>query len=160
MIYTPMVQKAMKLAYAVHHGQTDRSGVPYIFHPYCVAEAVCAIKPDENFVCAALLHDVLEDTDVTAAQLEKEFPCEVTEAVVLLTHSRKEDYFDYIRQLKTNTIARCVKIFDLLHNLDQDRLSGAEGVTEEQQKAWSQKYRAAYEILSEDAYGEGTGRPD
>ena len=149
MIYTPLVQKAMKLSYAVHHGQTDRSGVPYIFHPFHVAEAVCAVMPEEIPVCAALLHDVLEDTDVTLEQLEKEFPKEVAEAVSLLTHGEKEDYFDYIRRLRGNPIAVQVKLMDLSHNMDQSRLDGCNSVTDEQKRMWEEKYKKAAALLRE-----------
>ena len=62
MIYTPLTIKAMKLAYKAHEGQYDQSGVPYIFHPVHVAEQM----DDEITTCIALLHDVLEDTSVTA----------------------------------------------------------------------------------------------
>ena len=54
MIYTALTKKAMKVAYEAHHGQTDRSGTPYIFHPFHVAEQM----DDELSVCTALLHDV------------------------------------------------------------------------------------------------------
>ena len=60
MIYTPLTNKAMRLAYDAHHGQADKSGLPYIFHPYHLAEQMT----DEITVCAALLHDVVEDTSV------------------------------------------------------------------------------------------------
>ena len=55
MIYTALTKKAMKVAYEAHHGQTDRSGTPYIFHPFHVAEQM----DDELSVCTALLHDCL-----------------------------------------------------------------------------------------------------
>ena len=70
MIYTALTKKAMKVAYEAHHGQTDRSGVPYIFHPFHVAEQM----DDELSVCAALLHDGVEDTEITFEDLEKDFP--------------------------------------------------------------------------------------
>ena len=65
MIYTPLTMKAMKIAYDAHHGQVDKSGVPYIFHPCHLAEQMT----DEVSTCVALLHDVAEDTDVTLEQL-------------------------------------------------------------------------------------------
>ena len=69
MIYTSMTIKAMKLAYKAHEGQVDRSGVPYIFHPIHLAEQM-----DEEISCTvALLHDVVEDTEVTLAELERRF---------------------------------------------------------------------------------------
>ena len=62
MIYTALTKKAMKVAYEAHHGQTDRSGTPYIFHPFHVAEQM----DDELSVCTALLHDVgRADPDAT-----------------------------------------------------------------------------------------------
>ena len=88
MIYTELTKKAMQLAYDAHHGQLDKSGVPYIFHPFHVAEQM----NDEYTVCVALLHDIVEDTEVTIAELEKIFPPEVTEAVRLLTHDKELPY--------------------------------------------------------------------
>mgnify|MGYP002225017817 CR=1 FL=1 len=69
MIYTALTKKAMKVAYEAHHGQTDRSGTPYIFHPFYVAEQM----DDELSVCTALLHDVIEDTEITFEDLTGEF---------------------------------------------------------------------------------------
>ena len=69
-------------AYAAHHGQTDKSGVPYIFHPYHVAEQMT----DEFTTFVALLHDVVEDTSLTFEELEDQFPKEVLDALRLLTH--------------------------------------------------------------------------
>ena len=147
MIYTPLIQEAMKLAYKAHQGQKDPSGVPYIFHPFYVAELVCRTKAEETPACVALLHDVLEDTDVTLKDLEEQFPKEVTEAVVLLTRSPEENYFDYIRKLKKNPVARQVKVMDLHHNMNKGRLEGCKNVSEDQKKCWNEKYNRALCIL-------------
>lgn len=120
MIYTELTAKAMRLAYDAHHGQTDKAGVPYIFHPYHLAEQMT----DELTACAALLHDVAEDTPVTLEELEREFPREVTDALRLLTHAPDVDYLDYVRALAQNPIARAVKLSDLRHNSDETRLLG------------------------------------
>ena len=77
MIYTQLTCEAMKIAYNAHHGQVDKGGIPYIFHPYHLAEQM----PDEYTTCVALLHDVVEDTDVTLEMLRDSFPEEVVEAV-------------------------------------------------------------------------------
>ena len=78
MIYTEMTRKAMKLAYDAHQGQTDKSGVPYIFHPIHLAEQM---QEEDTAVCA-LLHDVVEDTPYTLADLaDMGFPREVTDAL-------------------------------------------------------------------------------
>lgn len=143
MIYTPLTNKAMKLAYNAHHGQVDQSGMPYIFHPFHVADQMT----DEITTCAALLHDVVEDTDVTVAELEREFPKAVTDAVRLLTHEQGTDYFDYVRALKNNPVARTVKLADLAHNSDMTRLRGCGNVSDEQIAGWRKKYKKAREIL-------------
>ena len=144
MIYTPLTNEAMRIAYRAHHGQKDYNGVPYIFHPIHLAEAM----DDEISCCVALLHDVVEDTDVTLAQLEEIFPKEVTEAVSLLTHREGVDYFEYVRCIKDNPIARKVKLADLAHNSDQSRCVGS-GLTEQRKAAWKDKYEKATKILTE-----------
>lgn len=85
MIYTHLTNEAMKLAYAAHHGQVDKGGIPYIFHPFHLAEQM----QDEYTTCVALLHDIVEDTDVTPEELAKTFPKEVVDAVVLMTHKKE-----------------------------------------------------------------------
>ena len=80
---------------------------------------------DEVSVCVALLHDVVEDTGLTFADLEREFPPEVTDALRLLTHEKGTDYFDYVRALRGNPVAVEVKLADLAHNSDESRLPGA-----------------------------------
>ncbi|MDE6775829.1 MAG: HD domain-containing protein [Ruminococcus sp.] len=145
MIYTELTKKAMLIACNAHHGQHDKSGFPYIFHPYHLAEQM----NDEISVCVALLHDVVEDTDITIHELENKFPPEITEAVKLLTYNGKEDYFDYIRRLKTNPYAKLVKIADLTHNLDQSRLLNTDDIPEYKRAYWKEKYTHAYEILTE-----------
>lgn len=143
MIYTPMTKKAMNLAYKAHHGQLDKSGVPYIFHPIHLAEQM----NDEVSCCVALLHDTVEDTDVTLEDLAKEFPREVVDAVGLLTHAEGEDYFDYVRAIKTNPVATKVKLADLAHNGDQSRCIGSD-IPESRMAAWKEKYSKAKAILT------------
>ena len=144
MIYTPLTNKAMRIAYQAHHGQLDYNGIPYIFHPIHLAESM----DDEYSCCVALLHDVVEDTDVTLEQLKAVFPAEVTDAVALMTHSDDTDYFDYVRAIKTNPIARKVKLADLAHNSDQSRCVGSD-LTEERKAKWRAKYEKATKILTE-----------
>ena len=145
MVYTPLTIKAMKLAYAAHHGQTDKSGVPYIFHPYHVAEQMT----DEFTACAALLHDVVEDTGLTFKELEDQFPKEVLDALRLLTHEKGVDYFEYVRAIKENPIAKAVKLADIAHNSDETRLTGCRDATQEQIIRWREKYAKAKRILEE-----------
>ena len=140
MIYTPLTKKAMRIAYDAHHGQTDKVGVPYIFHPMHLAEQMT----DVYTTCAALLHDVVEDTDWTIEQLENEgFPKEVIDALRLLTHDESVPYMEYVAAIKKNPIAKAVKLADLAHNSDASR---AEYV-DERMKQRMEKYRAAKELL-------------
>lgn len=140
MIYTHLTNEAMKLAYKAHHGQVDKGGIPYIFHPYHLAEQM----PDEYTTCVALLHDVVEDTDVTLEELAKIFPREVVEAVAVMTHGEDEPYLDYVQRISANPIARIVKLADLHHNSDQSRLENADEAT---LAHFREKYRKAFEIL-------------
>ena len=144
MIYTPLTNAAMKLAYRAHHGQTDYNGLPYIFHPIHLAEQM----DDEISCCVALLHDVVEDTAVTLDELKTIFPPAVTDAVALLTHSKDTDYFDYVRAIKTNPVARKVKLADLAHNSDQTRCIGS-CLTADKLHHWRLKYDNAIRILTE-----------
>lgn len=142
MIYTPLTIRAMSVAYDAHHGQLDKSGVPYVLHPLHLAEQM----DDEISCCAALLHDVVEDTEVTLEQLAKEFPAQVVEAVRLLTHNPDTDYYDYVRSIKGNPIAVKVKLADLAHNMDASRFSGVE-VPNERIGYFRDKYTKALAIL-------------
>lgn len=144
MIYTPMTIKAMKLAYQAHMGQVDHNDVPYIFHPYHLAEQMT----DEISCTVALLHDVVEDTEVTLDDLAKEFPSDVVAAVALLTHDKHTDYFEYVKEIKKSPIARMVKLADLNHNSDESRLDGS-GLTADQIAYWRKKYTKAKAILLE-----------
>lgn len=143
MIYTALTCEAMKIAYAAHHGQVDKSGIPYIFHPIHLAEQM----QDEYTTCVALLHDVVEDTDVTLEELAKVFPTEVVEAVRTMTHDKDEPYLDYVRRVKENPIAKAVKLADLRHNSDESR---APNIDEAKRTYFREKYRKAFEILEED----------
>lgn len=143
MIYTEMTMKAIRIMFAAHKEQLDKSGLPYVFHPWHVAEQMT----DEASCTAALLHDVIEDTEVTAECLLSEgISPEVVEAVKLLTHPRGMDYFDYVRRLKANPIARAVKLADLRHNSDPTRTIPN---ATEHDKQRHEKYAKAIAILQE-----------
>lgn len=142
MIYTPLTIRAMQIAYDAHHGQTDKAGVPYVFHPLHLAEAM----EDEICCCTALLHDVVEDTAVTLEDLAAVFPPEVVEAVALLTHEEGTDYFDYVRRIRSNPIALKVKLADLAHNSDTTRFAGV-SVPEDRIGYFRDKYTKAKAIL-------------
>ncbi|MDR1542486.1 MAG: HD domain-containing protein [Clostridiales bacterium] len=142
MIYTSMTKKAMKTAYEAHKDQLDKSGLPYIYHPIHLAEQM----ENELAVCAALLHDVVEDTSVTVEDLKSEgFSEKVIEAVQLLTHDDAVDYMDYVKKIKDsgNAVAKEIKVADLKHNSDITRL---ESINEKMADNL-EKYKRALELL-------------
>lgn len=144
MIYTKLTNKAIRLAYEAHAGQTDRSGLPYICHPLHVAESM----EDEVTTVVALLHDVVEDTVWTIEELRGEgFPEEALEALALLTHDEDVPYMDYVRKIGENPIAKAVKLSDLAHNSDLSRLP----CVTSKDLARAEKYRQAAAILKGEA---------
>lgn len=146
MIYTNLTKKAMKIACKAHEGQVDQTGTPYIFHPYHIAEQM----DDEASTCVALLHDVVEDTDMTIEMLMEEFPPEVTDAVKLLTHEKGTDYYDYVRSIKQSPLAMKVKLADLEHNSDETRFTENDQVSEKTLEYFRNKYSKAKQILLEE----------
>lgn len=141
MIYTTLTKKAMKIAYEAHKNQIDKSGMPYVFHPIHIAEQM----KDEKTTCVALLHDVIEDTDLTPEQLRKYgFDEAIIAALKLLTHNKLIPYMDYIRAIKENDIATAVKIADLKHNSDLSRLDFIDDAVLRR----ADKYKEALEILT------------
>ena len=140
MIYTELTKKALKISFRAHKDQTDKSGLPYVFHPFHLAEQM----DEEYAVCVALLHDVVEDTDLTPDDLRAEgFPEEVVRAVARMTHPDGVPYLEYVETLKEDPLARKVKLADLRHNSDLSRL---DRVTEKDLQR-VEKYRKAMEIL-------------
>ena len=121
MIYTDMTKRAIRIAFDAHKDQVDKTGLPYIFHPFHIAEQMT----DETSVCIALLHDVVEDTSVTFSDLEAQgISLAVIESLKLLTHESSVPYIDYIKRIKEsgNQWAVNVKLADLRHNSDISRL--------------------------------------
>lgn len=139
MINTKLTRKAMIIAYNAHQNQFDKANVPYIYHPIHIAEQM-----DTEVECiVALLHDVVEDTNITFDYLEKVFPKDIIDVLKVLTHDKKVDYLEYIRNVKNNPIATKIKLADLKHNSDITRL---DIITETDLKRM-EKYKKALEIL-------------
>ena len=140
MIYTEKTKKALNLCFEAHKNQVDKSGLPYVFHPFHVAEQMT----DEATTIVALLHDVVEDTDYTLEDLAAEgFGKDILEAVALMTHEDDVPYLDYVAKLKDNPIARAVKLADLAHNSDLSRI----GEVDEETRERLEKYKKAMELL-------------
>ncbi len=141
----PSLEKALQIAARAHEGQKDKNGQPYIFHPLRVMNAV----EDEPAKIVAVLHDVIEDTSVTAEELRREgFDEAVLTAVECLTHGKGEPYADYVVRCKGDAIARRVKLADLEDNsrpsralLRPDRI--------EPDIARLRKYLLAYKFLTD-----------
>ena len=144
MLYTEMTKKAMKLCFAAHRDQTDKSGLPYVFHPFHLAEQM----PDEDTTVVALLHDVVEDTPYTLEDLKAMgFGPRALEALALMTHDKGIPYLDYVARIKENEIARTVKLADLRHNSDLTRLDAVDGKALDR----VEKYKKAIRLLSGEA---------
>ena len=107
MIKTKLTRLASKIAYEAHKNQFDKAGVPYIFHPIHIAEGMTT----EITCIVALLHDVVEDSNITLDDLSKYFDSTVIEALRILTKKNDDNYEEYIKRVKTNEIATIVKRF-------------------------------------------------
>jgi (p)ppGpp synthase/HD superfamily hydrolase len=142
------IEKALRLMLEAHCGQRDKSGQPYVLHPIRVMMRLSA--PEDRI--AALLHDVVEDTDVTLEQLaEAGFSTRVIDAVDHLTRREGETYPEFIGRVRRNEIAARVKISDLQDNIDITRLASLEEKDVERLK----RYHAALLELRSAADGRG-----
>lgn len=134
------LEQAIRLAATVHEGQSDQAGAPYILHPLRVMLAVTT--PEARM--AAVLHDVVEDGEVTPEQLRAAgFPESVVAAVDALSRRKDEDYEAFIRRLAPDPIAREVKLADLRDNCNLTRIAEPT----ETDRARVEKYRRAIEYL-------------
>ena len=140
MIYTKLTKQAIRLCFDAHKDQVDKSGMPYVLHPFHLAEQMV----DEITTVVALLHDVVEDTDYTLEDIRAlGFPEEVVAALTLLTHDPAVPYMEYVARLGRDPVARAVKLADLGHNSDITRL---DRVTQKDLDR-VEKYREAMGIL-------------
>ena len=136
-----MIDIALAIAKKAHAGQVDKAGVDYIQHPLYVASQV----KTEQEKAVALLHDVLEDSDITAADLlAYGLSNKVVTAVQTLTKKKGQSYQDYLEKVKSNNLARVVKLADLKHNSDLSRLKTVSNTDYERVK----KYKNAIRYLS------------
>ena len=136
-----MVDLALSIARQAHEEQLDKAGVDYIEHPIYVASQV----DSEEEKAVALLHDVIEDSSVTAEELlNAGLPETVVTAVQILSKKKGQDYQTYLKTVKSNPLARAVKLADLKHNSDLSRL---ETITDKDLKRL-EKYKKAINYLS------------
>ena len=136
-----MLELALSIATEAHRGQFDKAGVDYVEHPIYVASQV----DSEEEKAVALLHDVIEDSSVTAEELlNAGLPETVVTAVQILSKKKGQDYQTYLKTVKSNPLARAVKLADLKHNSDLSRL---ETITDKDLERL-EKYKKAIDYLS------------
>lgn len=135
-----MLEKAILIAANAHQGQKDKAGQPYILHPLRV---MFSVNGEIERICA-VLHDVIEDTEVTLDDLRNEgFSEEVLSALDALTKRDGENYDDFITRILPNPIACRVKLADLRDNMDLSRIKNP---TEKDYQR-IEKYRNAVEKI-------------
>lgn len=139
--YQRLWKLAFNLAVEKHGEAVDKGGQPYILHPKYVSDKFEVF----DFKIVGILHDIVEDTDITLIDLEKmDFPKKIIKAIDAITRRKEEKYFEYIERVKKNGIARQVKIEDLKHNLLPERINKIEN-----NESMKSRYLKALKILEE-----------
>lgn len=124
-------RKALDIAMQAHSEQKDKSGAPYIHHPVAVAALVrtvptfsaCSAAQQEAMIQGALLHDVVEDTEWTVEEIKESGINELTiDIVKVITHAETESREEYISRVVGHPLARIIKVADITHNTDPERL--------------------------------------
>lgn len=134
------LRRALELAEEFHHGQTDKLGKPYIIHVVNVAFNVSRGLPQ----IVALLHDIVEDTDCSLEFIREEFGNAVADAVDAITKREGENYMVYLHRVRSNGLAREVKLADIGDNCAETRM---EALDEVDQLRLREKYRLARNVL-------------
>lgn len=135
--------RAQAIAAVAHRGQVDKLGVDYIHHP---AEVSVRFNPAKDTVecCAAWLHDVIEDTGITAEELVRAGTHPDVVAVVQLLTRQEGQGDDYYEAIAANPAARAVKLSDLAHNTHPARTVQ---LSDDERVKLRAKYEHAYELL-------------
>ena len=137
-----LLSKAIIMATRAHDGQIDKAGKPYILHPLRVMMKVKSM----DMKIVAVLHDIIEDTNLTIYDLVFEgFSNQIIDAIECLTKKENEDYMDFIERCRVDYIARIVKLADLDDNSDLSRID----IPTEKDYARSRKYKKAINYLLE-----------
>ncbi|HVF25240.1 MAG TPA: hypothetical protein VNA23_05080 [Anaerolineales bacterium] len=137
-----LIEKSLYIALRAYAGKTDKAGREYIHHPLRV---MAKMKTDLE-MSVALLHDVIEDSDITAKQLLAEgIPAKVVEAVICLSRNENEDYQDFVGRTKKNELAAKIKIADIEDNIDVLRLASLD----EYDLTRIKKYHSAWQFLND-----------
>ena len=141
------VRKAFEISEKAHADQIDKAGAKYIYHPMTVA---FNCSDNDSAIIIALLHDTVEDTAITFDELKEAVPLTDDEfnALKLLTHDKAIPYLDYVQRIKSNELAKRIKIADLKHNSDLSRIP--KEILTEKDFSRVEKYQSALKILNED----------
>lgn len=134
-----LLQVCTIIASHAHEGQRDRTGERYILHPVRVAARVLSAGGSNDAVCAAMLHDVVEDSSWRQAELLPIVGQRVSDLVEALTRRHGEPYADYAERCWSDPDALAVKLADIADHLDPVR---AHGLTD--------SLRQRYELAAED----------
>lgn len=138
------IEDAVSVAARAHKGQKDKAGAPYLLHPL----RMMLQMDSETAMIAAVLHDVVEDTDWTLKRLrEAGFAEEVVEAVDCLTHREGESYEEFVERVRANPISRQVKVADLEDNMNIRRI-GQLGAKDLERL---EKYHRAWRVLTSES---------
>ena len=117
------IQQAKELAFKIHANQTDKAGAPYVRHLEAVASKLAEQGENEDVIIVGWLHDSVEDTNIKLDEIQHLFGDVISTAVDAITKRKNEHYDDYLARVKSNPIARLVKLADLSHNMDLSRLN-------------------------------------
>ncbi|WAC93487.1 HD domain-containing protein [Mycobacterium sp. Aquia_213] len=148
-----LIATADAIAAEAHAGQVDKAGMPYVGHVRRVASYVDPTNTEA--VVAALLHDVIEDTGINAAELsDRGIPQAAIDAIELLTRRDDQPSASYYQRISEHPTAREVKLADLADNTDPDRLAT---LSESDRQRLTQKYSGAYAALGAD-FDDGSRR--
>ena len=136
------LKSAVNLAEKLHEGQVDKLGIPYIVHVQDVADRVS--DRGEDYIIVGLLHDSVEDTDISLESIEEKFGKIVRDGVDGMTKRNGEDYFDdYLPRVASNKISKLVKLADSSHNLSKNHLLEVS----DQQERLKHKYVSVIQYL-------------
>ncbi|WP_238396940.1 GTP pyrophosphokinase [Pseudomonas putida] len=140
-----LIDMGLEWALKAYRGKVDKGGKPYILHPL----RLMARLDDPISQLVALLHDVIEDSPITGDELrEAGFPESVVSTVEVLTRRQGETYEAFIDRIRTNPLARKVKLLDIEDNLNLLRLSA---VTDKDLKRVAKYHRAWKRLDSPEA---------
>ena len=133
---------ALQVCVESHSGQVDKAAMPYILHPLRVAFSLWE-GTTEDMLITALLHDVVEDTDMTLESIREHFGERVADAVDGVTRRKTETYKEFILRCKLNPISRRVKLADIADNMRPERIA----CLPESEKSIVRRYEQAKAVL-------------